>query len=248
MKRTILTLIGIAAMALVAAGCGEESGVTPTPTATIGLTVAFDMTPPTTTIPGETGIETNSKPATYPDSVTVTSGLLMVRSVRLNESVDTSVDTVITAADENRDLGDASVRFQGPYVVTVDGLSFNLGTTKIPENNYRQLTFVLQKARSTDDLNGYDELVGSSLTVRGKVWRDGEGLPFNYQTDYTSEFAVTGNFTVDAAAGGTVTVEFAPRHWFHTGSHWLDPNEPANQLQIVRNIRRSVSGSLSPAD
>lgn len=248
MKRTIMTLIGIAAIALMTGGCGEESGVSPTPSATIGLAVGFDMSVPTATIPGDNGAETTSKPASGPDSVTITSGLVMVRSVRLNESVASSVDTVITAADENRDLGDAAVRFQGPYVLTIDGNSFDLGTTTIPEDSYRQLTFVLQKARATDDLNGHDELAGSSLSVQGKVWRDGDWQSFAFETDYTSEIAITGNFTVNATIGGTLTVQFAPRRWFQAGSNWLDPNDSANRLAIVNNIRRSVTGSLEPGN
>jgi len=248
MKRTILTLAGIAVIALLTVGCGEEAGVTPTATATIGLAVAFDMAPPTVTIPDDGNQYNSSKPATGPDSVTVTAGLLMVRSVRLNQTVNNSVDTVITAGDESRDLGDAAVRFQGPYVVTIDGSSFDLGTTTIPEDDYRQMTFVLQKARATDDLNGHDELVGSSLRVQGKIWRDGIGQSFTFETDYTSEFAITGDFGVNATTGGTLTVEFAPRQWFHSGSQWLDPNESSNRLRIVNNIRRTVSGSLSPAN
>ena len=247
MKRAILLLIGVAAIALLVAGCGEESGVNPTPSATIGLTVAFDMSAPTLTLPGDDDALANSKPTGSPDSVTVSSGLLMVRSIRLNESAVSQVDTVITAADEDRDLSDASVRFHGPYVVAIDGSGLNLGTMTIPANNYRQMTFVLQKARATDDLNGHDELTGSSIRVQGKVWRDGVRHSFSFETEYTSEIAVTGDFTVNGSTDGTLTVEFAPRHWFHAGSQWLDPEEPANRLRILRNIRRSVSGSLEPA-
>ncbi len=244
MKRTIMTLISIAAMALVTAGCGEESGVSPTPSATIGLAVTFDMTLPTGTVPGDNGASRTSKPTSSPDSVTVSAGLVMVRSLRLNESVVSAVDTVITAADENRDLGDAAVRFQGPYVVAIDGNKVSLGTTTIPESDYRQMTFVLQKARATDDLLGHDELIGSSLIVQGKVWRDGNWQPFTFETDYTSEIAITGDFAVNASTGGTLNVEFAPRRWFQSGSRWLDPNETTNRLQIVHNIQRNVTGSL----
>ncbi len=248
MKRTLASLIGIAIVALLATGCGEENGVTPTPSGTVGLTVAFDMSLPNVTVPDDDNIYTQSRPATSPDSVTITSGLLMVRSIRLNQTVDNSVDTVITAADENRDLGDASVRFQGPYIVTIDGSSYDLGTTTIPQDDYRQMTFVLQKARVTDMLNGHDELIGSSLSVTGKIWRNGDGRTFTFNTDYTSEFAITGDFNVNTTNAGTLTVEFAPRQWFHTGSHWLDPNDSSNRLQIVNNIRRTVSGSLSPVN
>jgi hypothetical protein len=248
MKRTILSLAGIAAIALMVAGCGEESGINPTPGVTLGLTVSFDMTAPANTVPGDDDTQTISIPATAPDSVTVSSGFLMVRSVRLNEDAVSHVDTVITAADEDRDWGDASVRFQGPYVVAIDGGAFDLGTTTIPTGNYRQMTFVLQKARATDDLDGHDDLAGSSITVCGKVWRNGAGQRFAFSTDYTTELAVSGDFTVTESTAGNLTVQFAPLRWFNTGSHWLDPDDTANRLQILRGIRRSVSGGLGPAN
>ena len=70
MKRAILLLIGVAAIALLVAGCGEESGVNPTPSATIGLTVAFDMSAPTLTGPDDDARAT-SKPTGLPDSTEV---------------------------------------------------------------------------------------------------------------------------------------------------------------------------------
>ena len=246
MKRAMLSMIGFAAIVLLAAGCGVESGTNPAPGVTIGLAVSFDLSTPTVAIPGNGDTRTTSGPdwSGAPDSVTVTSGLLMVRSVRLNENAVTQVDTVITAADEDRDIGDASVRFKGPYVVEIGGSAFDLGTTTVPAGVYRQMTFVLQKARTTDDLGGHEELAGSSISVTGKVWRGGGGESFVFETDYTSEFAITGDFTVGESVNGTLTIEFAPGGWFLAGSTWLDPEDSASRLRILRNVRRNISGAV----
>jgi hypothetical protein len=245
MKRVWFSLGCIAVIACLAAGCGVESGTNPIPTVPVELTVSFDFTAPTTTIPGD-DVQRGPDPdlGGAPDSVTVVSGLLMVRSVRLNTEAVTEVDTVITAADEGSDVNDASVRFHGPYVVELDGNTLNLGETSVPASDYKQVTFVLQKARSSDNLSGHDELLGSSLRVTGKVWRNGIGHSFVYETGYTSEFAVNGNFDLSESTDGRLNLSFHVGHWFHNGGHWLDPETPTNNLQILNNVRGNISGAL----
>ncbi len=245
MKRAMVTLAGVAMIALLVVGCGTESGTKPVQSATVGLKVVFDLTPPTPNVPGGDGAQKNSGPSGVDaDSVTVNSGLLMIRSIRLSADGVADVDTVITAADEDRDLLDAGVRFHGPYVMQISGAGQSLGETVIPVGVYEQATFVLQKARSTDDLGDHSDLVGSSMRITGNVWYAGDAYPFTFETDYTSEFVIDGPLTVNSGSGNNLELTFAAGSWFHNGSRWLDPRKASNRLQILRGLRRNVSGGL----
>jgi len=248
MKRTLYTLAALAAVALLAAGCGVESGTDPVAESPLDLIVGFDLsTPDVHSIGGDRDVDRTVDPFAdfAPDSITVSSGVLMVRSIRLVDVPVEVVDTVITAADEDRDRQDASVAFHGPYVLTVNGVPQDLGTEGVPVGNYAQVSFVLQKARSTDDLNGHDELEGYSARVTGRIWRNGVSRPFVYLTDYTSEFTINGNFPVTESGSGSLSLNFAVGHWFHNGSRWLDPESSSDEGAIVRNMRRNISGGTA---
>lgn len=241
MTRTLTTIAGIAALLLVFIGCGPESATTPTPTVNMDLTVAFDFDVSAGTIPDDETVQSNSVPDGGPDSVTISSGLLMLRSIRFNTTAVSNLDTNITAGDEDNDVNDASVRYQGPGIVTIGRNATDLGTIELPIGTYEQATFVLQRARESDNLGIHDELLGSSVRVEGKVWRGNTGQAFVYQTDYTAEMAVTGQFNV-TTDGGTLELRFSAGDWFYNGARWLDPNEPANRTRIVRCIERNMSG------
>jgi hypothetical protein len=248
MKRTIRTLSLLAGVVLLAAGCGVESGTDPVPESPLGLTVAIDLSRPGFDA-GEIDDVISKTVDPFggfpPDSVTVTAGALMVRSIRLVSEPVVSADTIITAADEERDRLDASVAFQGPYVLTVGESNQDLETQGVPIGYYRQVSFVIQEARSTDDLSGHDELVGSSIRLSGRVWRNGVSRAYVYATDYTSEFTLNGNYRVGETGSGSLSLNFAVGQWFHNGSRWLDPENSSDASAIVRNIRRNISGSMS---
>lgn len=247
MKRAFVITSGLVAAAFLAAGCGVENGTAPVPQSPLGLAVGFDMSRPQSEVSqDDIGIGRNIDPFAdgSPDSVVVSSAVVMIRSIRLLETPVASVDTVITAADEERDRLDASVAFQGPYVVTPDG-DGELAIVNVPSGNYQQVSFVLQKARFGDDLNGHDDLRGSSIRVTGRVWRNGVYRSFVYATDYTSEFVVNGNFRIGATENGSLALTFAAGKWFHNGSRWLDPERGTDAVAIVRSLRRNISGSLT---
>jgi hypothetical protein len=250
MDRTLAVVAAIAFAALMIGGCGEESVNRPAPEGTVGLKIAFDLTSDYGSVTNihdiNNHIQTNSAPIGdgSPDSVTVTSGLAMVRSLRFVADPTAAVDTNITASDEQHDLTDASVRFQGPYVLVVTGGAQELETAPVPAGVYGQLRLVLQKARSTDDLSGHTELVGSSVRVSGTIWRDGQGTDFTYTTDYTSEIAVNGTFNIAASADGDLAITFDASRWFQFGRGWLDPTDPTNRLQILRNLRSNISARI----
>jgi len=250
MNRTLVAAATIVFAALMIGGCGEESVNRPAPEGTVGLKIAFDLATDEMGVTNindiDDHIQANSAPIGdgSPDSVTVTSGLAMVRSLRFVADPTVAVDTIITASDEQRDLTDASVRFQGPYVLVVTGGAQELETAPVPAGVYGQLRFVLQKARSTDDLSGYTELVGSSVRVSGTIWRAGQGTDFTYATDYTSEIAVNGTFNIAASADGSLAITFDAGRWFQYGRGWLDPTDATNRLQILRNVRSNISARI----
>ncbi len=244
MKKTIITLIGVAALALVVTGCGTESSVEPTQVVPVGLTVEFDLETPNGTIPGDIDIQHNSRPSGGPDSITVESGLVMLRTIRLHETPVSVVDTNVTAADEDRDMTDASVRYHGPVIAQVGHTGLDIGNINVPVGNYQQLTFVLQKARASDDLSTYDDLLGSSVLVEGKVWHGSVGRSFVFETDYTSQIAVDGKFTVSEDMTESLSLIFEAGQWFHNGSRWLNPDDPADRSQILRSLRRNISGGI----
>ena len=250
MNRTLMVAATIALAAGLIVGCGEESVNRPAAEGTIALKMSFDLTSEGTGLPNindvNDDIQANSAPLGdgSPDSVTVSSGLAMVRSLRFVADPAASVDTNITAADEQHDMTDASVRFHGPYVLQVTGDTQELETTSVPAGHYGQLRFVLQKARSTDDVNGHTELVGSSLRVSGTIWRNGQGTDFTYTTDYTSEVAINGSFNIAASAASNLAIIFDAGRWFRYGRGWLDPTDASSRLLILRNLRNHVAAKV----
>jgi hypothetical protein len=250
MNRTLTVVAAIAFAAMMIAGCGEESVNRPAPEGTVGLKIVFDLTSESGIVPGardlDNHIQTNSGPIGdgSPDSVTVSSGLAMIRSIRLVTDPTAAVDTNITASDEQHDLTDASVRFQGPYVLDATGGTQELATASVQAGTYRQLRFVMQKARSTDDLGGHTELLGSSVLVSGTVWRYGVGTPFTYTTDFTSEIAVNSNLNIAASSSGSLGITFDLGNWFRYGRTWLDPNDPGNGFLILKNIRGNITAHV----
>ncbi len=245
MNKITPVIAALACGVLLMNGCGEESINQPSQ-GTLGLNVAFDLSSPDMPLVDINNRQRESRPpdVSGPDSITVTGGLAMVRSLRFVADPSAVIDTSITAADEQRDLGDASVRFRGPYILVVDDTQQGLATSTVPSGNYSQLRFVFQKARPTDNLGTHPELLGSSVRVTGMVWHGSRGKFFTFTTDITTEVAVNGSYTVSNGATGSLSLQFHPARWFYSGEQWLDPTDPANRLAIMRNLGRNISAQL----
>lgn len=249
MRKSLLAGAAIAITALLAGGCSKTEMTQPVGGATLGLKVVFSLATDDGSITNTNDItnhiQANSRPADLGvDSVTLTSGVAMVRSVRFVANPSAAPDTVITTADEARDLNDPTVPFSGPYVLLATGAEQALGITSVPAGFYPQVRFVLQEAQASDNLGNHPELAGSSLRISGKIWRNDLGIDFTYTTDYTSEIAVGGVFNVGSNVNGTLALTFNAGRWFRAGRLWLNPIDPANQLQITRNIRNNVSARI----
>ncbi|MBI5868499.1 MAG: hypothetical protein HZB43_09460 [candidate division Zixibacteria bacterium] len=249
MKKAMMVAAAIAITGLMAGGCSKTPPVQPVGGTTLGLRIVVNTVQDDGSITNTNNIKDHVQgmsilPENGIDSVTLNSGLVMVRSFKFVTAGGTPVDTNITAADEIRDIEDPAVRFHGPYVLLTTGEALDVAPTSIPVGFYPELRFVIQKASATDNLGGHQELIGSSLIISGVIWRGGQGTSFNYATDYTSEIAVGGVFNVGSNVNGTLTLTFNAGRWFRAGRSWVDPTNPSNNLQITRNIRNNVSAKL----
>ncbi len=249
MKKATVVAAVIAITGLVAGGCSKSTPLQPVGGATLGLRIVVSTTQDDGSITNTNDIKNHTQgmsilPDNGIDSVTLNSGLVMVRSFKFVTTGGTPVDTNITAADETRDIQDPAVRFQGPYVLPTTGAALDVAPTSIEVGFYPELRFVIQKASAQDNLGGHQELIGSSLMISGVIWRGGQGASFSYVTDYTSEIAVGGVFNVGSNVNGTLTLTFNAGRWFRAGRSWVDPTNPANNLQITQNIRNNVSAKL----
>ncbi|MEW5701164.1 MAG: hypothetical protein AB1792_02920 [Candidatus Zixiibacteriota bacterium] len=236
MKR-MLAVVSTALIAVGGWGCGGDSGSGPAPGASTNWaveirTVASDG-------PGVIDDEAQRLPTALPgepDSVTITGGALVLRSLRLTATA-TAVDTNITAEDESRDQNDADISHPGPYLLAFDGNEDDLGTAVVPAGTYECLKFVIQPGLTGD-------MAGRAIAVTGTIWRDGRGENYIFATDYASEFLVNGSFSVPSGAAATGHLVFAADRWFRTGPRWLDPNQTSNRRTIIENIRRNISAHL----
>jgi hypothetical protein len=227
----------IAMMAL--AGCGPEKGPGPSRDAGAHWTVRINTSPAGTIISPD---DPRKGPEAWegdPDSVTVSGGAICIRSLRL--ALGAAVDTSITAEDQTRDSRDGSIRFQGPYVVTASSTGDNLGTEDVASGVFDRVLFVLEPAGPGDVSDQTTEMVGQSILIAGRIWRDGLSNGFVYGSTYSSEFAVIGSFALGGGQSGEGRLVFNAAHWFRNGERWLDPGEAQNNGTILHNIRRNIS-------
>jgi len=244
MKSTLTAVIALL-IAVGGLGCGSDSASGPSLDTTAHWTVQINTTAPAGPTVGDNEAERQAFALPGdPDSVTITGGALVIRSLRLlTDGVD-AIDTSITAEDESRDQNDASIRFKGPYRLAFNGTATDLGTVVMPAGDYRRLVFVLQPGRSGENLGGSDDMIGRSIAVAGTVWRHGRGEIFVFATDYTSEFTLVGNFASSGGATVTGQLVFEASRWFRSDSRWLDPSDPANRRTILNNVRRNISARV----
>ncbi len=233
-----VVLVGVVAFV----GCSDDStsvGVTPTNTVSLNLLVDYD------TDQMVTDEMTRLTPwnAGTPDSLTITAGKFLVRSIRFVDVSTYTIDTDITAADESRDASDASIPFQGPYVMRVNGdQAVDLGSQTVAVGDYNALTLVLHEGKSTDDLGNDTDMVGRSVTVSGQVWYGDQPSSFSFNLDLKTEILVQGDFSVPATGAPNFVLQFDVGNWFRHGDTWLDPNKAENLSLIYRNIQRQITG------
>lgn len=240
MKKYYMTLCLASMAAIVVIGCGPENGSGPALEASatwmaqlnLGADdgVVIDVNDPQSTEQARGGT---------PDSVTIENGALVIRSLRFETGADV-VDTNITADDKSRDQDDELIRFQGPYAcATSEPLS--LGSKSVATGQFERIVFVIEPASNATQVGGREDLVGRSVLVSGRVWRDGRFDRFEFASDYATECAVNRSVALGSGQSCAGTLTFRASRWFRSGSNWLDPNDVSNRGTILRNIRRNVT-------
>ena len=238
-KLLFAALFTLAALGL--AGCGSDlsTGVNPTQPATLKLVVdtQTDLTvadAAARTVPWDAGV---------PDSLIITSGKFVVRSLKFTNVTNYTIDNDISASDEARDQSDPNILYRGPYVLSMGSVqTVDLGTVSLPVGDYNAVSLVLHEGKSTDDLGGNTDMVGRSVRVTGFVWYGKTRAPFDFQLNLQTELLVQGNFTVPTAGTPQFVVKFDVGKWFRFGDNWLDPNKPESLPLIYQNIQRKLQG------
>lgn len=241
------TKVVLAVALLIAAGgltgCWTSSPVVYAPSADVYGTVKLVVDGGTNTAIVDPSARTNPWNTGAPDSLTISSGKFLVRSVQFVNASDYTVDTDISAADEAQDETNAWIPYQGPYVLTAVGNSIkNLGVQDIEVGTFNALSLVLHKGKSTDDLGGDSDMIGRSILVTGNVWYGDRADAFVFDIDLRTELLVVGDFTVPSTGSPEYVVVFNVGKWFRYADQWLDPNKVENLSLIYRNIQRLISG------
>ncbi|MFC1476172.1 hypothetical protein ACFLQW_04140 [Candidatus Zixiibacteriota bacterium] len=217
----------------------------------VGSTASF-TTPTTLILVVDSGLEntvvdplarSNPWNAGTPDSLTISSGKFLVRSLQFVNIDDYTVDTDISAWDEQQDENNSAIPFRGPYVMPVLGsASTNLGTRTVEVGDHNALSVVLHKGKETDDLGDDTDMIGRSVLVTGTVWYGGRSEAFVFDIDLRTEIIVTGDFTVPSSGLPEYVLKFNIGEWFRFGDQWLDPNKVENLSTIYRNVQRKIDG------
>ena len=235
-----LTTACLALLSLLASsGCGLENGSGPTLDASATWVAEFDLGADDEVVINADDPQTSEQTlGGTPDSVTIESGTLVIRSLRF-ESGSAVVDTSITADDKSRDQNDDLIRFRGPYVCAAIA-PVSLGSQSVAAGRFDRVVFVIEPATNANQVGGREDLVGKSVLISGHVWRNGRSGRFEFASDYATECAVnrSGHLGAGQSCAGTLT--FRTSRWFRSGSSWIDPNEATNRGTILRNIRQNV--------
>ena len=240
MKRNVFMLL-VLVVGVLAIGCGPENASGPLGDVTTAWKIQFDLDSPAAAIRDDIEADRNvGFGLDGIDSVTIIYGAVVVRSLRFGVSGGT-VDTDITAEDESRDLDDADITLQGPYVLPINSAALGLGSDVVAPGQYNELRFVMQPARISDDLQGIEDLVGNSILVKGRVWSGSQNQRFTFSSDYTSEYVVGGVFDLVSGSDPRFTLSFNAGRWFLFGERWLDPRDGDNRSTILNNIRRHIT-------
>lgn len=227
--------------ALMLVGCGSDSSTGISPSNTIALRLVVDPSTDNTVVDPLARILPLTEGA--PDRLTINSWKFLVRSVQFKNVSDYTIDTDISAADEQRDGSDLGIPFQGPFVLSKSGgTTMDLGTQSVLVGDYNALSLILYEGKVTDDLGQHTDMVGRSAKITGVCWYGDHADPFDFTINLQTEILVGGGFAVPAAGSPEYVLEFDLGKWFQYGDKWLNPNEVENLPLIYKNIQRQISG------
>lgn len=248
MKHLIIGMGIFAAMGLIMVGC-DKSPSSPSSDSTVLLTTSFSKS---------TGIAGLSKGYSTEavDSLRIDSAVVVFNRIKFESHVDTvKVDTTGTGNDDVKE-NEINVTLRGPFVVFVrDTVTIDFASQTIPAGVYDGIKFKIhrlmpnEKFEDSDSRNGRRRFAadslpyGSSVTVWGKVKKNGVWTSFKFAYDGELEFKVKGNFVVSEATSlATFALKFNMGAWFVDQSGvMLDPTDTTTRTrELIREaIKRS---------
>ena len=237
-------------------GCAKDSPLSPvlSTNPTVNLAVTFSK-------PG-TGEFSKSASDLFVDSLHIDSAVVVFSRIQFLPHEDTA--RIDTGDDEEGDSDhhesddeNDGLTFKGPFAVHVrDTVSIDFASQQVPPGIYDGIRFKIHRLTPGEHFEDSDErihhdhsfgvdstFVGSSITVWGSIFKNGEWTPFTFKFDGEFEFKIKGNFTVPAS---TSTIRMALNidmgTWFinpRDGS-LLDPTNTSHyNLQLFRRAIRS---------
>jgi hypothetical protein len=248
MNRFSFAVMGILLLGGVLAGCSsKDDPMGNTNTAPVQLSLSLGSS---------SGTFAKTSIGAAADSIQIDSAVVVFQYIKFTSHVD-SVIVDTTGENVGEIEHELELVFRGPFVIHIQPQTVvSFANQSLPPGNYDGISFKVHrlmhgeryedsrefegKKRGTLDTLTY----GSSLLVWGKVYKNGEWVPFRFAYDGELKYKLRGNFTV--AAGGTIDValQLDPTQWFrdaHSGS-LLDPTDPFARGAIREALKRAFMG------
>jgi hypothetical protein len=130
----------------------------------------------------------------------------------------------------------------GPFVVNLNlkGMTTDFAVGNVPPGNYDRIRFrihTLEDAETPPDQEFIEGKLRYSVVVKGMY----NSLPFIYKSKKSArkdlKLETPIQVTDNSTANLTITVD--PVNWFYKDNVLMDPNDPANENDINKNIKHS---------
>jgi hypothetical protein len=256
---TVAIVLSVIVMGWMITGCTKDSATGPVPSSTpmVNMAVSFSKS-------GTAGLFKLSD-ALFTDSLHIDSAVVVFSRIQFLQHADSVlVDT--SDKDQGEDGHDSSeqdnsISFKGPFVVHVrDTVGINFASKELPAGIYDGIKFKIHRLQRDEDHEDSDEhnhrhhnpaadstFVGSSITVWGSVYKNGEWQPFKFSFDGEFEFKVKGNFVVPTSTSSVnIALNIDMGKWFRNPNDGslLDPTDTSHDnLSLIRRAIRFSFGS-----
>ena len=224
------SIIPVALLAVVAAGCSDSTASTPQP---LSLSVS---TKPMTVTP-VAAMNPDLIVASGTDTLDLTAAQIVLSSVELKGTSTATCTTKETDSCSEIELSPMLVNVPLGAITQLD-----LGTL-VPAGSYRELSFNVDAVQSGDSagaafLTAHPDFANVSVRVQGTY----KGTSFVYSSNQDAEFEMEFSTPVVIGSGtsSNLTIALDAGSWFKDASgNVLNPTDPANASTIDNNIKNS---------
>jgi hypothetical protein len=234
-------LISVALFAYLLAVLGCSKGTEPSES---------KLVPVQLTLKGETSNTVSfAKLSSQIDSIKINYAIMVLRWIQFKMNIDTvSTDSTFTEEEERKMDDDPSIRFKGPFIVTLrNEQPTPIAVDSLPPGNYNGIKFKVHRLHLRDkerEPSVPDSLIGTSIYVKGWVKQGDMWNDFVFATGkVNNEFKIKGDFTVtEGDLNIPYVLVFDLASWFidsRTGQ-LLDPSNPGERGKIISNIKHSL--------